>query len=381
MLCIPSIAMSAVIFQDNFNSTPSWNIDGSANGECGPPCATAPTGFQATRSIPGKGFTTPPGRIIPLPDSLPDHTTDTTSGKAYVVTNESDPTQNWPGDSILAKYFQQDYKELYVSVWIRTQPGFKWAGVTGDGAVSMAKLLRVQHYDRTGNFFQFFSSGNTAPVHLWEWYYSTKYGNRIHTAYRCDPQSTDYYCSDMKSVGNGGGDEDYLIPGTGKPSDGWTPTSKGMIADGQWHRMYVHVKLNSAPGVADGIMEEYWDADPTTETPTSVDTSHANVSLYTYPNGGWGEKHVNVSWVSANAPNTDVGWNVVAIGGNSHNSFAGPAPATGEQWYAFDDLVVSTTPIPSDYVIGSSSSGSDTSSTTGPTTVAPPSDLKIIEQK
>jgi hypothetical protein len=56
-----------------------------------------------------------------------------------------------------------------------------------------------------------------------------------------------------------------------------------------------------------------------------------------------------------------IGWNTIHIGGNSDNAFANP----GEQWYAIDDVVVSTTPIPADYVPGRGSA--DTTRPSAPT--------------
>jgi hypothetical protein len=70
--------------------------------------------------------------------------------------------------------------------------------------------------------------------------------------------------------------------------------------------------------------------------------------------------HTDAQWRSAGS-SSGVGWNLLSLGGNSNNSFA----TQGDQWYAIDDVVVSTTPIPEDYVIGGAK-------------VIPPANLKGI---
>ncbi|BDV43066.1 hypothetical protein GURASL_19890 [Geotalea uraniireducens] len=57
------------------------------------------------------------------------------------------------------------------------------------------------------------------------------------------------------------------------------------------------------------------------------------------------ERRTNVQWLSEGS--SSVGWNSFAIGGNSNNTFLPLA----DQWYAIDDVVISTTPIPQYYKI------------------------------
>ena len=59
--------------------------------------------------------------------------------------------------------------------------------------------------------------------------------------------------------------------------------------------------------------------------------------------------YTNVPYTKENIPTAEnYGFNRVVIGGNSSNYYSG----SSEQWYAIDDVVVSTTPIPDNYVIG-----------------------------
>jgi hypothetical protein len=47
------------------------------------------------------------------------------------------------------------------------------------------------------------------------------------------------------------------------------------------------------------------------------------------------------------------GWNFVSLGGNNNNHWIDNCTGTGcEQWYAIDDVVISTTYVGPDYVIG-----------------------------
>jgi len=305
-------ASGGVIFEENFDSQSDWNVNHEYDGECSYPCPTAPPGWSATRMVPGNDqFVHPTGSIQRLPGGLPDHT-GTGSGKAYVIWAESNSTINWPGDSLLAKVFPQDYPEIYFRLWIRTQSGWQWD--TGAGAVSGSKVARIMHYSRSGNIFQFFGDGNSCPVYVWDTYYSTTYGNRLSNSYRCSPQTTDYYCPNSPGTDGGQAPDNALWPGTSYTD---TPVTPGMFADTSWHRLDVHIKLNSAPGVNDGILAFWWDADPNTAPPTYTRT--------------------NIQWMSANS-DTQRGWNTFGIGGNNNNSFSGAT--NGEQWYAIDDVVL-----------------------------------------
>jgi len=155
-------ASGGVIFEENFDSQSDWNVNHEYDGECSYPCPTAPPGWSATRMVPGNDqFVHPTGSIQRLPGGLPDHT-GTGSGKAYVIWAESNSTINWPGDSLLAKVFPQDYPEIYFRLWIRTQSGWQWD--TGAGAVSGSKVARIMYYSRSGNIFINSSASRTC---LW----------------------------------------------------------------------------------------------------------------------------------------------------------------------------------------------------------------------
>ena len=291
LLCSVQGAYSGTIFQENFDSHSDWNADGSKDGvECTSPCSSAPEGWTNYRIMPGSGsWSNPPGSIQRLPGNLPDHTTG--NGKAYIVYNESHPVDNWPGDAIISKTFDQDYSELYVRLWIRTQAN--WQTVSG----AQSKFFRVLHYDKTGNIFQFFSAGNSCPLFVWDLAVRGSDTSYL-TAYRCDPQSSNYYCTASGVPSYQLNDTFYYWPNGSK-----APTASGMYADTKWHRLDYHFKMNDI-GKNNGIME--WSYD-----------------------GVLMESRVDVQWKSSGS-SSSVGWNTFMVGGNSNNSFADKA----DQWYA-----------------------------------------------
>ena len=308
-----------VIFEDNFDSQADWNTDLAKNGDgCYLPCSDAPANWSYYRETPGSGtWTNPVGSIRRVPANLPDHTNGT--GKAYIVYNQSHPVDNWPGDSILGKILLQDYPELYFRIWIRTQANWQSA------SSATSKVVRVSHYDGIGNVFENFSTGSQAPILLW--FFGADYlGRGAHAlGFRCSPQSSYYYCT-------AAGVPSYQLTDTLEAWGSGGPT--GYFADTQWHRYDFRVKMND-PGSNNGVTEWWYD-------------------------GVLMDHHTDVQFKASSGSSAAMGWNNFSIGGNSDNSYA----TQGDQWYAIDDVVVSTTPIPDNYVIGGG--GADTTPPTAP---------------
>lgn len=326
---------AAVIFEDNFDSDPDWNTAGQHEGQA---CITSqsvcaatdyPSGYTFFRSVPYSTGYNPVAQITHLPSSLSDHTTGSTTGKAFIVTNESmSTTTPFPSDGMIGKFFgfSAAYPELYVRFWARTQPGYQ----TLPG--SQSKLLRFGSWD--GRLDAFSWDYPQAPALFWDWstYSSPAVADWV-PAYRCDNSSNTYYCS---SSVNSYQRNDYMQNWTNSTNTVNNPTSQsaGGFADGTWHRYDFHVKYNSAPGVADGVFEFMLDG---------VQMVGNKSSTGSYP-------ATNV--VFRESGSTKTGFNIFAIGGNSNNKYDTSA-GIHQQWYAIDDLVVSTTAIPSNYVIGS----------------------------
>jgi len=341
-LMLPKSADAAVVFETNFDSIPDWNTSGQYNGDCGDwtggvnHCTTSPTGFD-------NHYTPSGGTVESMKDGNPDHT----SGVGNKAFHAIYPNAVYSGGSQLEVTFPIDYAELYVQFWSRTTataPLWYQSTYGSNSAESAVKFFRISHFDRTGSAFQYFPEGYTSPVALLNWARSTAYpwetGHSLYrAAYRCDPQESNYdRCAgsynDIIPVGASGADRprnmDYPFFLTAP-----APNSAGGFADGQWHKWEMRVKKNT--GISqDGVWQVWYDG-------VMVRNDSA------------------IQWNSQSG--TSPGWNTVEFGGNMDN----PGGSFANQWIAYDDIVVSTTAIPANYVIGEG-----TADTTAPSTTANP---------
>jgi len=327
LLAVPSYG--AVIFEENFDEQADWNTGNQYDAqECSVGNCNAswyPTNWDAFRNMKGSSsFTHPPVSIGSMPDGSSDHTNSTSNKKALIIYNESN-TYNpgyWAGDGNLIKYFgpSANYKELYVRMWMKTQANWQ---VQSTGTVQ-SKVFRTSHWRPDGdNIFQV--ANENSPIFFWDW--GAWNGQAIYMpAYRCDAtpyvasgttqgRSADYYCDALDTAHN------FQKGDYGQVWSSGGPTTK--FADGAWHRYDIHLKMNDI-GAANGVLE--WSYD-----------------------GQLVLSHYDMIWKEPSA-SADTGWNNVWFGGNSNNAFGNYV----DQWYAIDDIVVSTTAIPDTYTIGGS---------------------------
>ena len=231
-------------------------------------------------------------------------------GKAFIEYTESNSGASgdgWGADGQLTKLFNQDYQDLYARVWIKTQAGWQWPSNND----MLIKMFRAYHFDRSGSIYSFFSGGNSCPIVLWDFKHSNTYGTRGMNSFRGDPQETRYYM-------DGDSGSDYLLKAGDSAIE---PTGTGMLADGLWHSLEFHIKMNTY-NVGTGT----WNSDGVYEL---------------WNDGELKFSRKNLLWKSTGS-DPAIGWNTIAIGGNAYNSYTDPANH-GEQWYAMDDVVVSTT--------------------------------------
>lgn len=337
-------AHAEIVFKDNFDTTPDWNTMGQFNGECAlPSCSTAPKNWtnhysNVTPSGPNNQTTV----IGAIPDGGFDHTPNNDANKAYrgYFTNVY-----WSsgGGAELSKTLSSDYPELYLRVWVKTQPGFQMGPNGVVGSTASVKLFRISHYDRAGSAFGYFSGGTGAPMALLnigrnDQYYPGDALNQF--SYRCDPQGSVYqlcggnYVDTIFGMPDRSRNGDFSFYMSPNASD-ISPSDPGGYADGQWHRYDMRVKMNTSVSRADGIVQVWYD-------------------------GNLIRDDRGVQWGHSGSDGIS-GWNTVQFGGNSNNSYTG-----SPQWIAYDDIVVSTTAIPDDYVIDESVS----SDVTAPITTA-----------
>ncbi|MFZ3209413.1 MAG: hypothetical protein WA140_11370 [Geobacteraceae bacterium] len=103
------------------------------------------------------------------------------------------------------------------------------------------------------------------------------------------------------------------------------------FGDGNWHTITMYLKMDSSPGAADGESKLWID-------------------------GNLSDSRSGIRWRSTDG-DANAGWNTVGLGGNAFNNYlkllnSDPFKLGAEQWYAIDDVIISTTPIPQGYVIG-----------------------------
>jgi len=225
------------------------------------------------------------------------------SGKSWVRYHESSETNQstFGDDALLLKHLDAEYDDVYVSFWIKMDPNWKWVS-TGSAKL---KLVRVFHFDGpdgTANPWDYFSDGDSGPIFIMDLKLSNKWGFRSTYSARCDPQMSDYYCNPSRDW-----EGDSLWVGA--------PTFEESLGDGGWHQIQVRVKMNSSLGAKDGIFSVWLDG----------------VLQYSFNNVPWREAGSSES----------IGWNMIGIGGNTTNWFSDPSNEA-EQWYAIDNLIVST---------------------------------------
>lgn len=338
-----------VIFEDNFDAHPDWNTAGQYEGnECSPLgvgapseniCAsnTYPPNWSAYRSVPGTSGLSPVASIGRPPDNA-DHTTGT--GKAAIIRQESVNGVNFPGDGFIQKYLGAEYNELYIQFWFKAQKGWQF-DPSGDGYFKMFRVSRK--YNLASNWFDLFTPGvRPSPGYITDPKHSNTYGWRHTDNLRGYPDDggTIWYgvCTDTSQY-NGRTVCNYGLDAIEDPYDYSNPniswSAPGQLLDGTWHRMSYRLKMNDV-GVANGILQWWMDGILKTNA-------------------------TRLTWIGSSG--NAVGFNMFAIGGNSNNTFSPSTPA--EQWYAIDDVVVSTTPIPDDYVPGGGTH--DTTAPSAPT--------------
>ncbi len=297
-----SSAQAMVVFEDNFDGDPDWHQATKRDSCDNPGCSDQAPGEwdyynNDEKWNPAEGY--PSHHYTSNINSINHRGI---SGKAFTEYNEShngNSGDGWGADGILAKDLNNDYDEIYVQMYIKYQPGFQWRVDPG----SALKQVYFSHWDRTGSVFRFFSDGNNGPII--QYYPGRNQYHDIKQQYntRCKPQNTNYYCKDGSGYAFNGpfiGDPDFI----------------DFIGDGNWHKYDWHIKVNSTPGSEDGIIE-FWIDDVLEYSKYDIQFADAStVGSY--------------------------GWNIVAIGGNSNNTFA-PESELKEQWYSIDDVCVTTT--------------------------------------
>ncbi len=329
----------AILFEDNFDNHDDWGpvqpSSGQMSEECGIGCTTAPDGYAGWR-MQASAYNNSKNSTMEI-DSTNYRGA---SGKALTYWSELCDNCGWASDGLLnIELDSVGFPELYVRLFIKFQPGWQWATSTSP----IQKFLHISHFNG-GNPFTFFQDGSHGPLFIPD---LAKWGSGTYPiAYFSSYRFENTYYPASATPSHSSSDNTYFKDTEGTSMDFW---DAGMIGDGQWHCLEFYLKLNTVVGVADGEHKFWFDG-----------KLIANITGL-----AWGDEGAQVS------PRKQ--WNYVQIGGNNNNPYALQS-GEPEQWYAIDDIVISTTYIGPDYVIG----GTDTVIETDKTAPAPPTGLTII---
>jgi len=324
-----------VIFQEDFDSQPDFTstMHSTAKSQKRNEGATLPDGwdamYQGTKWSPETGYPNNHASLEILAANVDKARGGT--GKSMVNWRESDATStNWNSDSQLQTVFDQDYDEIYMEFWISFSANLA-ARFVEQGGIS--KVARIGHWDRVGDPFNG-AAGGLGPVLFWD-YMQNDYGQRNTFAFRGGPPGYNYT---MDTDAEGVQDQSNFTNDTiGMAVGGGNPqlvdhVNGGFLADvdrydflnhnrlwgpaGHWTKVALYVKMNSAPGVNDGLMMMF--------------LNDERIKLET-----------TVPWVGPNPENKMVGWNFISLGGNDYFD---PYPSSErfEDWYSIDDVVVRT---------------------------------------
>ena len=302
-----------VIFQDNFDSSANWTVTqptGSSvscsNSSCGVPGGW--TGYYNGACL-CDGVSGEPGNNLLYINQYAGYPNETNacrggSGKCLNIWQESCISGFDNSDAQMTFDSGTEYEELYLRFYIRFKSGWELKPLVGEDGFAM-KLYHIQHYSSGSPHAYFGANPGNQPVSSGGLnQYSTSI--QFYSENRCQ---TNYYC--------------HAITLWTLGSTTWGYAAGG-IFDGNWHSIELRIKRNSSIGVSDGILELWFD----------------------------GVKKNYISGYQGNdIPYNDSGsselrgWRYVMLGGNSYNQWDTSCSnmADCEQWYAIDDVVISTT--------------------------------------
>jgi len=307
LIFIPSLLFAEVLFEDNFDDQADWVGEQQSSPNditCpgGSGCNTLPSGWSQARIASERPCSNTDGNH----DTMIIDSTNRrgSSGKGFTYWSEDclSHDDSWASDGLLSVLLSNDQQELYIRFWIKFQSDWEWDYIN-DNYVSQ-KFLHLTHKGETDGWYQFFSDTENKPRAFFNFSFY-------------DNSSTTNYASLLSWYDNG---DSFAINDT---EGSWS--AAGKVGDGDWHRLDFHVKNNSAADVLDGEWHVWMD-------------------------GILVSSKTDVNWIGSGSVSSR-GWNTIHLGGNNYNLDL--QTNTTEQWYAIDDVVISNTEIPSDYVIGS----------------------------
>jgi hypothetical protein len=348
-ICISSLsvpyALGKVLFTENFEAQPDYTatmhsletVQEAGNGFTIPDNWTAV--YQGTIWSPETGYPNLKSTI----EILAANGGRNGSTRSYLGTRESiDSTGGaWHSDGQLIKApididNPAGTEEIYIEFWIRFDANWFQRGfIDGVYPSFSSKVFRISSWTPGGNMFSG-AKRDLGPVMLWD-YKGDNYGMRNKIGFRGGPPANltngidNYKTPDVYAFTDNSNYNQYDLVGQGV--GGSNPQLPDLVNGGllvnttqlvthemlwgppeNWTKVAFYLKMNSAPGVADGIMSQFVN--------------------------GQRIRHVStVPWVEMNDENIMVKWNHFSIGGNDQFT---PFPGNQlfEDNYYIDDIVV-----------------------------------------
>jgi hypothetical protein len=335
---VSPVVIGDVVFEEGFNDQPDWtstkhSLEGDQSIVRGYVVPDNWWGiFQGTGWSPETGYPDKHASLEILSSNADKARGGT--GKSAVFWRESRSYGNsysWASDAQFVKVLDNDHPEVYVEFYIRFSENW-WqrnksvAEITGAGTDFTSKIFRMGHWTRDRYMWNQ-QSGEIGPRLIWQ-YKIDAYGLRSQFLQESGPPAVSRgvadlsrnYTSHTKGQEIGGTDPQLFDQdpyGAGELVADFTDLVLHENVFGQsdhWTKVAFYAKLNSAPGVSDGI-HYHWINDHRVMARTDV------------------------PWIASNAGNEMPGWNYFAIGGNDFFR-AFPDENRFEDWYSIDDVVV-----------------------------------------
>jgi hypothetical protein len=332
---LPSFSYGEILFEENFDNQPDFTstmyttMQGQLAGT-----HTLPNNwdaiYQGTMWSPETGYPDNHASI----EILGSNTGKARGGAGKSMVNWRESYSrgflNWASDSQMVKLLDRQYDQLYVEFWISFPDNFYGRKNASDYS---SKIFRVASWSGEGDIFNG-ALGEVGPNFIW-YHFRGNYGVQNSLSFRGGPWGENYHMDqntpmfDRHKTLNYGSDTLGQAPGESDPFvldqvyggylkdiDRYTWLEHDQVfGTGQrWTKMAFFVKLNSAPDVTDGILQQWIN-----------DQRVVNIT--------------NIPWIKNNTDNKMVGWNYFAIGGNDFfQPYANDQRF--EDWYAIDDVVV-----------------------------------------
>ena len=327
VLIFEGSAFGEILFQDNFDNQGDWTRTQSTTSDdvCYSGCTGIPSGWTSYRN----GFsycTNGPGNNNFYIDAIPGYPVESSgtdrggSGKCVTFWDESCTNQFEDSDGMIAKQLGANHDEIYIRFYIKFSPDFKWmdssdAYAAGHSDTAQHKFWHIQHYcEDGGDPYSYFGARDRCnyPVAvggIYRWTSSEKL--KFYQLYACEESTCNAGTPAFDTY------TEYITIG-----DISTLRQDGNLLDGNWHSIEQHYKMNTNAGSTfntDGVWEIWIDE--------NLIFSRSDIP---WSNDG-----------SQQSPRR--GWNFIVLGGNNNNRWTAVCSGTAcEQWYAIDDVVIST---------------------------------------